>query len=258
MLGNGKIIDHNMLRYIFLFVLLVFSKQVAAQAPDPELATRYRPGILWFYDGFKSTKLADARKYDRFIIDLVHSDWMSDNTRPFTNHPASIGFNTQFIFDFPLTRQNIISFGIGLGYGHNKIRSTQVVTNFNNTTETQLASQSLFPDLRKSIFKSNVLFVPVELRFRTPGWQHVKLHVGARFGLQMLAKTKDYLTVDGSKKVVKTKEFDDLNRWLMSVHTRIGIRNWAITASYNITPYFDTDKVNQINGLELGLSFSFF
>ncbi len=247
-----------MIRKLFLAVFLIFSIQAIAQKTDPELVTRYRPGILWFYDGLKSSKLTDARKYDRFIIDLVHNDWMSDNTKPFQTHAASIGFNTQLFFDIPLTQKNIVSLGLGLGFGHARIRSNQVLTNFNNTEETQLVSKSLFPNLDKSIFKTNVLFVPLELRFRTPGWQHFKIHVGGRFGLQMGAKTKNFKTEDGQKAMQKRVGFQDLNRWLLSVHTRIGIRNWAITASYNLTPYFDTSKTYQINGLELGLSVSLF
>ena len=258
MLGDGKIIDLRMIRHIFIFTLLVISTQVVAQKVEPDVASRHRPGLLWFYDGFKTSKLTDARKYDRLIIDLVHNDWMSDNTKPFQTHAGSIGFNTQLIFDIPITRKNIVSLGIGLGYGHTKIRSNQVVTNFNNSQETQLVSKTLFPDLDKSIFKSNLLFIPVELRFRTPGWQHVKLHVGGRFGLQMAAKTKDFSSINGQRSIHKTKGFQDLNRWMLSVHTRVGIRNWALTASYNITPYFDTSKENQINGIELGVSLSLF
>jgi hypothetical protein len=246
-----------MVRFLFLLILFL-SMKVIAQAPDPELVTRNRPGILWFYDGFKSSKLTDARKYDRFIIDLIHSDWMTENTKPFTNHWASIGFNTQFLFDIPLTIKNSVSLGIGLGYGHTKIKSDKVVTNLNNSIQTQLVDKSTISGLEKSIFKTNVLFIPLELRFRTPGWQHFKFQVGGRVGMQMRAKTKNFSTQNGKKTLQKVVGFQDLNRFVLGVHTRIGIRNWAIIASYNLTPYFDVDKVNQINGMEIGLSISLF
>lgn len=259
MLGDGKLTDYNMFRFLLIFVLFVFSNNTFAQdAPEPETASRFRPGLFWFYDGFKSSKLTDARKYDRLIIDLVHSDWMSKNTEPFTNHWASIGFNTQFIFDIPLTKKNIISLGLGLGFGHTKIRSNDVVTNFSNATETQLVDKSVFPNLEKSIFKTNQFFIPVELRFRTPGWQHFKIHVGGRLGVQVGAKTKTYYNTNGEKSMKKVKGFQDINRLMYSVHTRIGFRNWAVTASYNLSPYFDVSTANQINGLEVGLSVSLF
>ena len=69
MSGDGKITDLRMTRFLFLLILLLSAKFLFAQSPDPDLVTRNRPGILWFYDGFKSSKLTDARKYDRFIID---------------------------------------------------------------------------------------------------------------------------------------------------------------------------------------------
>ncbi len=248
-----------MFKLIIVFSVLVFSKSSFAQeSPKHETASRFRPGLFWYYDGLRVSKLTDARKYDRFILDLVHSDWMSENAKPFSNHWASIGFNTQFMFDIPLTNRNLVSIGIGLGYGHTKIRSNHVVTNFNNTEETQLVSKAIFPNLDKSIFKTNTLFVPLELRLRTPGWEHFKIHVGGRFGLQMGAKTKNFSSENGQKSVEKKVGFQDLNRWLFSVHTRVGIRNWALTASYNLTPYFQVSKSNQINGLEVGLSVSLF
>lgn len=260
--GDGKTIDLKMIRILIIILFFSFSVDSFAQKPDSLLATRYRPGLLWFYGGLKPSKLTDARKYDRVIIDLVHSDWMSENTKPFTNHWASIGFNTQFIFDIPLTKRNIISLGMGLGFGHSKIRSTQVLTNFSNLEEPieemQLVSQASIPNLKKSIFKTNVLFVPVELRFRTPGWQHFKFQVGGRVGVQMGPKTKNYYEINGESSLVKRKGFQDINRFLLSVHTRVGIRNWAITASYNVTPYFSASEKNQINGLEVGLSVSLF
>lgn len=258
MRGDGKITDLRMTRFLFLLILLLSAKFLFAQSPDPDLVTRNRPGILWFYDGFKSSKLTDARKYDRFIIDLVHSDWMTQNTKPFENHWASIGFNTQFLFDIPLTNKNTVSLGIGLGYGHVKIRSREVVSNLNNSIQTQLVSQATFPGLTKSIFKTNTLFIPLELRFRTPGWQHFKFQVGGRLGMQIRPKTKTYGEQGGKSTLHKVVGFQDLNRFIVGVHTRIGFRNWALTASYNLTPYFDTDQVNQINGLELGLSISLF
>ena len=55
-----------------------------------------------------------------------------------------------------------------------------------------------------------------------------------------------------------TDNFQDFNNLLVAAHARIGIRNWAITVSYNLLPYFKDKSSTQLNGLQLGLSISLF
>ena len=113
--------------------------------------------------------------------------------------------------------------------------------------------------INKSIFTANKIFIPIELRFRTAGWQHFKFQLGGRIGYQFLAQSHLFSkNTAGLKVETITSGFKDLDPLLMSVHARIGIRNWAITASYNLKPYFKNKQSTQINGLELGLSISLF
>lgn len=238
-----------------LFIMVLFSSIPAgtwAQS-DSNLVSRYRPGIMWFYTGFRPAKTFFAPRYDRLVFDLLYNDWVTDKQKAFQSHISSIGFNTQLFFDIPLTPKNIVSIGIGLGYGHSRIRYDQLLSQVTQPKSTVLIP---FPDsdYEKSVFKTNKLFIPVELRFRTPGWQHFKFQIGGRIGYQFAAKSK----VFKENSVIKTRNLYDLNPLLFSVHARVGIRNWAITASYNISPYFKNAKSTQINGLEIGLSVSLF
>lgn len=223
-----------------------------AQKPDSMLVTRYRPGIMWFYSGLRPSGLVDARKYDRFVIDILHNGWNGDSQKAFQQHGSSIGWNIQLFFDIPLTARNTVALGIGLGYGHTRIRYDQMLQRDEVHRTTLLADYG--PTVDKSVFRSNKLFVPVELRFRTPGWRHVKLHVGGRIGYNF--KTSSNIYTDGDK--TKTTGFYDQNHLLLSTHARLGIRNWGLTASYNFTPYFKNAQSAQLNGFELGLSISLF
>lgn len=241
--------------FICLLITFILSPAVSAQHVDSNLVTRYRPGIMWFYGGLRPSKLVDAKKYDRFVIDLLYNDW--SQTPKLFRH-ASIGWNVQLFFDIPLTKRNAIALGIGLGYGHTRIHYDEFLDKNDNERITTLEKSDLIAGFQKSVFKSNKLFVPVELRFRTPGWKHFKFHLGGKVGYQFLTSSKLYTNLNGDKATSKTRRFHDVNPLLLSVHAKIGIRNWALTASYNLTPYFKNKASTQLNGLELGLSISLF
>ncbi len=241
---------------VIICFAIVLPWGVFSQKPDSMLVSRHRPGIMWFYDGLRSSNLVDARKYDRLVIDLVHDTWHGESQKAFQQHIPSIGWNAQFFFDIPLTPRNTVALGIGLGYGHTRIRYNQTLQRVDTDKTTLLAD---FPSgIDKSVFRSNKLFIPVELRFRTPGWRHVKLHVGGRLGYQFKTSSSLYSKVNGHRIENKTVGFYDLNPLSLSAHVRIGIRQWALTASYNFTPYFKTKQSAQLNGMEVGLSISLF
>jgi hypothetical protein len=226
------------------------------QEVDSSLATRYRPGFMWFFGGLRPSSLVDARKYDRFIVDIVYNDWLKSDQKPFQTNFNSIGMNLQLFFDIPLTDKNTIALGVGLGYGHTKINYDQYLERIALDGSTALVSYFPSGHLEKSVFKTNKIFIPVELRFRTPGWKHVKLHFGGRAGYQFGASTK--IITNEHPSAAKNKDFYDLNPFSLSVNTRLGIRNWALTAAYNLTPYFKNSSSTKLNGFELGISVSLF
>lgn len=240
----------------FILLLGLLPLQLAAQKPDSMLVSRFRPGFMWYFGGLRPSHLVDARKYDRLIIDILHTGWNGGSQQAFQQHWSSIGFNTQLIFDIPLTPRNTMALGIGLGYGHTRIRYDQALQRIDSNQTTALTD--IPPGIDKSVFRSNKLFIPVELRFRTPGWKHMKLHVGGRVGYQFRTSNSLYSTVNSHKVENRTVGFYDLNPFFLSAHARFGIRNWALTASYNVTPYFKKGQSTQLRGLEVGLSISLY
>ena len=230
----------------------VFSVQ-AQQDKDTVVASRYRPGLFWFFTGWKPAHSIPVPRYDRLVFDLLYNDWiMDDEVRLFSSPASSIGFNIHLMQDIPFTKKRIMSLGIGLGYGHSKIKSDKgMVMNLGDHS-----MYDVFPGdgYTKALFKSNRIFIPIELRFRTPGWQHFKFHIGGRIGYQFGVKTKAF----NENGVEFVKKYPDLNPLYAAIHTRIGIRNWAITASYSLVPYFKQKESTKINGVEIGLSVSLF
>jgi hypothetical protein len=260
MLGIGKTNDQKMLKLISLFVcLFILGFNSNAQKSGSTLISRYRPGFMWFYSGVHSAKWLNVAKYDRMIVDVVYNDWGSKEFSFFKSNWKSIGFNIQSFYDTPVNEDNTIGIGWGIGYGHSRIQSNYILNQSINPNATFLTLNPDNSGIERSFYSTNQLFVPIELRFRTDGWQHLKFQLGGRIGFSFLPKKHLFFrNAEGKLAENITDDFRDFNHLLLSAHARIGIRNWALTASYNLLPYFTSKSSTQVNGLQLGLSISLF
>jgi hypothetical protein len=118
--------------------------------------------------------------------------------------------------------------------------------------------QTFVPDLDKHFFCGNSLSIPVELRFRSPNWQHFKLHIGGKVGYTLNNYTKDVFDSSNGKIIVKNSQFPDVHRLLYSAHARIGFRNFALFGSYQFSPVFSNSASTRLNILQMGVSISLF
>jgi len=220
--------------------------------------SRFRPGFMWFYTGLRPGKPEKARKYDRLIFDLTYNDWVGDRN-PFENPPLSLGLNTNLMFDIPLTKGNTVAFGWGISHQFFTIRHSELlfIDEINNST---ILTPIDFPDLsfRKRSLIGNSFSVPLEFRFRKKSWKHFKVHLGGRIGYQLQLKQKTVGEFDGHKEVYKRHGYPDNSELIYSPHVRLGLRNWALYASYNLNPIFLNKKSTQLNLIQFGLSISLF
>lgn len=247
-----------MFRIIAAFCIISLASAAQAQQRDAELISRFRPGIMWFYTGLRPGVAEKMPRYDRLIFEVLYNDWTGKSVKPFQQKASSIGWNGQAIFDIPITNDNI-SFGIGVGYQYTRIHLQDTYLRRDVALQaTILDTFSGESQVQRSVFSANQLFVPVELRFRTKGWKHVKLHVGGKAGYQFRAATKIRETQNGLKSDQKTIGFYDVNDWIFSAHLRVGIRNLGLVASYNLTPYFRSQSSTALNGFSMGISLSLF
>jgi hypothetical protein len=247
-----------MFRIIIGFCLIGCVLSARAQKQDAELISRFRPGLMWFYTGLRPGVAEKMPRYDRLVFEVLYNDWTGKSVKPFQQKASSIGWNGQAIFDIPITNDNI-SFGIGLGYQYTRISLDGKY--LQRDADLQATLLEVFPtdtDIKRSVFSTNQLFVPVELRFRTKGWKHVKLHIGGKVGYQLRTATRIREQQDGLRTENKTIGFYDFNDWVFSTHVRLGIRNLGVVASYNLTPYFKGKNSTELNGFSLGLSLSLF
>ena len=222
-------------------------------------ASRFRPGSMWFFTGLRPAKESKARKYDRLIFDLTYNDWIGDRDL-FQNHWASIGFNTNLMFDIPLTKGNTVSFGIGVSHQWVNIRHDNHLRRTISDESTNYEMKDPLDSFDKSKYGSHSFGVPIELRFRNESWRHFKFHMGGRIGYKVQAYSKySGINLQGSDKYEnKTMGYYDDTPLVYSAHIRLGLRNWGIFGSYSFNKMFSKTESTQLNLLQFGLSISLF
>lgn len=248
-----------MIKNSLLLLLCLISFSLAAQydSKGENETSRFRPGAMWFYTGIRPAKVEKVRKYDRLIFDLTYNDWMGDE-QPFQNNWSSIGLNTSLMFDIPLTKGNTVSLGIGVSHQYVNIRHDNKFI-FNDSLNTSVyAPMDATQPITKSVLSGNSFSIPIEIRFRNESWRHFKVHIGGKFGYQANLFQKQVSKWNGNKTVTKNFGIPDKNDWIYSAHIRIGLRNWALFASYNFNTIFSNKNSTQLNLVQMGLSVSLF
>lgn len=248
-----------MIRFSLILIAFIYSSTLFAQyqAEEEGLYSRFRPGIGWFYSGFKPFEEEKLHKYDRLIIDVVYNDWHGD--RDYFSSPASsIGFNSSLMFDVVLTSANTMSFGWGIGYSHynngSKIQFNRDLVN----GKTLISDFPIGSEPENSKFGANYIEIPLELRFRTKGFKHFKFMIGGKIGYQLNSFNKETIRVDGKNYATKQYNFADSNPLRYGATVRVGIRNWAIYGAYYFSPLFTADGSADLTPISLGVSISLF
>lgn len=239
----------NWLSILFAFSLI----NVAAQydGKDSLIASRYRPGFMWYNTGWRPAKPGKPRKYDRLILDLNYTLWEQKGIVS-TTPRGSIGWAVHTLWDVPLNEGNGVAFGWGFTYKHQRVGLQ---------SELRIDQQAVhyFPDsisagFNRGRLNSHSVQLPVELRFRSRKWRQVKLHLGASVGYRFATNTVYVLNGDR----VKSRGIPDSKGLTYAAHVRFGIRNWALFGEYTFASYFANKSSDQWHPLTFGVSLSLF
>lgn len=219
--------------------------------------SRFRPGTMWFFTGWRPAKEEKVRKYDRLILDVTYNDWIGDRDL-FENHWASIGLNTNLMFDIPLTKGNTVSLGLGVAHQFTTIRHNGNLIQNDSLGTTTWSEKSNGQTFHKSVLGGHAFTVPIELRFRKESWRHFKFHIGGKIGYQANLYSKQVDKSGPDRVVTKDFGFPDANQLIYSAHIRLGLRNWALYASYNFNDLFSNENSVKLNTVQMGISVSLF
>lgn len=255
--GTGnKICDMTVRAYILLFCLLPALALGQYDSEGDEIS-RFRPGTMWFFTGFRPAKVDKPRKYDRLIFDLHYNDWIGD-LKPLKNSWASIGFNSNLMFDIPLSRKNTVALGIGIAHQLMRIQHEGRFVYDSISGASSYQVKDSLDQFKRSIFGGHSLSIPIELRFRNASWRHFKFHLGGRIGYQFNVYNKFVFQTDEGREVHKQYGLKDSARLVYSAHIRMGLRNWALYGSYSFNSLFTNAASSKLNLVQVGLSISLF
>lgn len=243
-------------KLLIIFCFFVLADANAQYGGEEGLTSRFRAGFMWFYTGIRPAKVDKVRKYDRLVFDVVYNDWSGD-AEPFQNHWASIGLNTNLMFDIPLSTKNNVAFGIGVAHQLMRICHDNIFYKYDSPQKTEYTTPSI-ESFDKNVLGGNMFAIPVELRFRKEKWRHFKFHIGGKVGYQANMFSKLIYDSGSNRSVIKDYGFPDLNRLVYGAHVRMGLRNWALYASYNFNTMFQNAESTKLNQLQFGLSISLF
>ncbi len=245
------------MKQLVLLLMVSFSFVNHAQwgYKDEKIASRFKPGFMWYNTGWKPAEAGKDRKYDRLMVDISYNQWLNPKSIGSAGL-TSLGWNVHTCWDIPLTIGNSISFGTGLSYKHRRVGLSGTLIEFGDSTV-------YHPDLQqpgtlnKQILGIHSLSIPLELRFRPKKFkQVVKFHVGGSVGYAVQSYQK--LAWNKNQIIIKNKQLTDLNGLFYGVHARVGFRNWALFGDYQLNPMFHSKNSTQGSILSLGLSVSLF
>lgn len=184
------------------------------------------------------------------------------------NLPFKIGgnrtFNAYYYQNFPIGDSKF-SFhpGIGLGLDRLKFDSDTVNIISANTEQTQFNRLENL-DVKKSMFITNYIDIPIEFRFNSNPAdlrRSFKVSIGGKIGVPFQAKSKLKFVENNSNVVVKEKRDFNLSPFRYSAYLRIGGADYYVFANYALSPLFETGKGPgdvDINMLTVGFSFNGF
>lgn len=244
--------------FVFLFI---YSSVVFAQRGHNSKFTgtgddyKYsKDSVATLYD--KSMPKIVKPSRDFLMLQLGYNNWAS---KPDSVKTKSVGyvFNAYLCYDFPIKKSNF-SFAAGLGINASAVYlDHQVIAN--RDTGAIAATARIMADtsnFKRYKFTTTYLQAPFELRYfsnmdnRNRGF---KAALGITVGTLLGSDSKAVTSAGGTivKEKDNTKRY--VSPWNFAATARVGIANFSIFASYNITTVFKENSGPSLTPFSLGI-----
>lgn len=237
-----------------LGLLLIVNTFFSFAQPDENVKRGTRPGMFWYFNGWRKPASAELRKYDRLIFDIGMSSAIKNGSL-LTDIPARPSFGVNLLFDVKTEKMKRISFGWGLGYSFQEVNTTSFLNA--NANHIYLNPQNTAWNFDNSALQMNRFYIPLEFRFRTKGWKHFKFVLGVNLGFQTSPKKAFYRKENGEHQSL-LENLQEFNRWTYGVHFRMGTKSLALYGSYQFSNLFRANQNMNFHPFQLGLSISLF
>ena len=249
---------------VILLLLVVSSSSLFAQRKGGGAAksNNYKndsTATLYDKSKFTTPKVSKSAR-DFVMLQMGYNNWIS---KPDSVKTKSLGyfFNAAVCYDFPIKKTKL-SFAAGLGVNTSVVYLDQQVL-ANTDTAAALSSAARFiadtNHYKRYKFVTAYLTAPFELRYysntdnRNNGF---KAAIGLSIGTLLGAHTKALTSVAGTnvKEKVDTKRY--VSPWNFAATARVGLGNFTLFGSYNLTNVFKENAGPPITPFSAGLCIS--
>lgn len=198
-----------------------------------------------------------ANKTDNRItvgFDLFH-DFQLKTSDNWDSRGFNQGVSWYITYNFPLgeSKKHTVSVGAGMSH-HNYFSYSRIMNPYSDTLEiTQYRDVENF---KRNKVNANYVDIPLELRFRIK--DQIKIGVGFKLGILVMAKTK-YVGPDDDGTIIHEKltYIKNLERYTYSATLRVGWKWVSAFAAYQFNPVFEVGHdAPVIHPLTVGLSFA--
>ena len=200
-----------------------------------------------------------ANKTDNRVtigVDLF-SDFQLNTSSNWDARGFNQGASWYITYNFPMGESSKHTVSIGAGMSHHNYFSFNKILN-PYSTDTLLISDSYrdTENFKRAKVNANYVDIPLELRFRIK--DQVKIGVGFKLGILVMAKSK-YVgpNDDGTLVHEKLTYIKDLERYTYSATLRVGWKWVSAFAAYRFNPVFEVGHEGPvIHPLSVGLTFA--
>ena len=200
-----------------------------------------------------------ANKTDNRVtigVDLF-SDFQLNTSSNWDARGFNPGASWYITYNFPMGESSKHTVSIGAGMSHHNYFSFNKILN-PYSTDTLLISDSYrdTENFKRAKVNANYVDIPLELRFRIK--DQVKIGVGFKLGILVMAKS-NYVgpNDDGTLVHEKLTYIKDLERYTYSATLRVGWKWVSAFAAYQFNPVFEVGhEAPVIHPLSVGLTFA--
>ncbi len=205
-------------------------------------------------------KVAQTGSRDRLVVEVGFDHWHQKEGKVTDVKWFSRSYGLYFMYDI-LIKKSRFSVAPGLGFGISNVFTSKGLVE--DTTSTYFADFNTAygvaeDDVKKHKLTTSFVDIPVELRFRAkPNSRNksFKLAVGFKAGVLFDSHTKlKYETEREKPRVIKTKNYVDLNRFRYGPTFRIGYGPFNVFGFYNLGELFKDEGPGGIHPFTVGIS----
>jgi Outer membrane protein beta-barrel domain len=192
-------------------------------------------------------------RQDRWVFDISNELWL---TKPagIQNKPYSWGFAFTRMFEFPLSRNFSVGFGLGVRSLHHYHNGSfgQYVQADNSIKDSLVPIHS---SVKYKINKTAMNFVDasVDIRIRGGKKNLFKFYVGFRGGYLF----NEHLKYKDASVKYKHHNTDGFNKFSYGPTLRVGINNICLYANYLLAPLYENNTKQKIESVSVGITLFF-